>query len=141
MVHWLLGWIGFLTAATSQSWLLWKNETFFIGSGHVPLCGWLITMIKKKLLIWVFYFKINFLIYYIVLICRWINSTQKFKLLGEVIKYNLYYSLTQLLEWKLFELETYTDPHYLVLNFYQINKNDEIWTRDHLVIKALIPCQ
>jgi hypothetical protein len=28
-----------------------------------------------------------------------------------------------------------------VLNFYQINKDDEIRTRDHLVIKALIPCQ
>jgi hypothetical protein len=28
-----------------------------------------------------------------------------------------------------------------MLNFYQINKNDEIRTRDHVVIKALIPCQ
>jgi hypothetical protein len=28
-----------------------------------------------------------------------------------------------------------------VLNFYQINKDDEIRTRDHLVIKALIPYQ
>jgi hypothetical protein len=28
-----------------------------------------------------------------------------------------------------------------VLNFYQINGDDEIRTRDHLVIKALIPCQ
>jgi hypothetical protein len=28
-----------------------------------------------------------------------------------------------------------------VLNFYQINENGEIRTRDRLVIKALIPCQ
>jgi len=40
-----------------------------------------------------------------------------------------------------FELETCTDPHYLELNFYQINGDDEIRTRDRLVIKALIPCQ
>jgi hypothetical protein len=38
-------------------------------------------------------------------------------------------------------LETCTDPHYLVLNFYQINEDGEIRTRDRLVIKALIPCQ
>ena len=31
--------------------------------------------------------------------------------------------------------------HYLVLNFYQINKDSEIQIFDHLVIKALIPCQ
>jgi len=34
-----------------------------------------------------------------------------------------------------------TDSHYLVFNFYQINGDDEIRTRDRLVIKALIPCQ
>ena len=28
-----------------------------------------------------------------------------------------------------------------MLNFYQINENGEIRTRNHLVIKALIPCQ
>jgi hypothetical protein len=28
-----------------------------------------------------------------------------------------------------------------VLNFYKINGDGEIRTRDHLVIKALIPCQ
>jgi hypothetical protein len=28
-----------------------------------------------------------------------------------------------------------------VFNFYQINKDGEIRTRDRLVIKALIPCQ
>jgi hypothetical protein len=28
-----------------------------------------------------------------------------------------------------------------VLNFYQINRDGEIRTRDRLVIKALIPCQ
>jgi hypothetical protein len=68
------------------------------------------------------------------------NSTQKFKLLGEVPKYDLYYSPTHYLKWKPFELETCTDPYYLVLNFYQINEDDEIRTRDRLVIKALIPC-
>jgi len=31
--------------------------------------------------------------------------------------------------------------HYLVLNFYQINRDDEIRTRDRLVIKTLIQCQ
>jgi hypothetical protein len=45
------------------------DETFSIGPGHVPLCGWLITMIKKNVDL-VFYFKINFLTYYIVLICQ-----------------------------------------------------------------------
>jgi hypothetical protein len=29
--------------------------------------------------------------------------------------------------------------HYIVLNFYQINRDDEIQTCDHLVTKALIP--
>ena len=38
-------------------------------------------------------------------------------------------------------LETRTDSHYFVLNFYQINRDGEIRTRDRLVIKALIPCQ
>jgi hypothetical protein len=73
--------------------------------------------------------------------CQRTISIQKFKLLGEAPKYDLYYSLTHLLKWKPFGLETCTCPHYLVLNFYQINENDEIWTRDFLVIKALIPCQ
>jgi len=40
-----------------------------------------------------------------------------------------------------FGLETCIDLHYLVLNFYQNNKDGEIRTRDCLVIKALIPCQ
>jgi hypothetical protein len=73
--------------------------------------------------------------------CQRIISTQKLKLLGEVSVYDLYYSLTHPLKWKSFGLETCIDPHYLVLNFYQINGDDEIRTRDHLVIKALIPCQ
>jgi hypothetical protein len=73
--------------------------------------------------------------------CQRTISIQKFKLLGEASKYDLYYSLTHLLKWKPFGFETCTCPHYLVLNFYQINENDEIWTRDRLVIKALIPCQ
>ena len=73
--------------------------------------------------------------------CQKINSTQKLKLLDEVLGYDLYYSLTPPLKWKPFGLETCTDPLYLVLNFYQINGNGEIQTRDNLVIKALIPCQ
>jgi hypothetical protein len=68
-------------------------------------------------------------------------STQKFKLLDEALRYDLYYSLTHPLKWKLFGLETCTDPHYIVLNFYQINEDGEIRTRDRLVIKTLIPCQ
>ena len=39
------------------------------------------------------------------------------------------------------QAKTCTGSHYIVLNFYQINKDGEIRTRDHLVIKALIPCQ
>ena len=73
--------------------------------------------------------------------CQRTISTQKLKLLGEVPGYDLYYSLTHLLKWKPFGLETCTGPHYLVLNFYQINGDGEIRTRDHLVIKVLIPCQ
>jgi len=41
----------------------------------------------------------------------------------------------------IFGLETWTGSHYLVLNFYQINEDCEIRTRDRLIIKALIPCQ
>jgi hypothetical protein len=73
--------------------------------------------------------------------CQRINSTQKLKLLGEILKYDLYYSLTHPLKWKSFGLETCIDSYYFVLNFYQINGNDEIQTHDRLVIKALIPCQ
>ena len=73
--------------------------------------------------------------------CQRTISTQKLKLLGEVLGYDLYYSLTHPFKWKPFGLETCTGPHYLVLNFYQINRDGEIRTRDRLVIKALIPCQ
>ena len=73
--------------------------------------------------------------------CQRINSIQKFKLLGEVSGYDLCYYLTHLLKWKPFRLETCTDPHYFVFNFYQINRNDDIRTRDLLVIKVLISCQ
>ena len=38
-----------------------------------------------------------------------------------------------------FGLETYTYLYYLVLNFYQINRNYEIRTHNRLVIKTLIP--
>jgi len=41
---------------------------------------------------------------------------------------------------KLIGFETCTDLHYLVLNFYQINRGDEIRTRNYLVIKTLISC-
>ena len=32
--------------------------------------------------------------------------------------------------------ETCTNPHYFILNFYQISRNDEIRTCDRLVIKV-----
>ena len=54
--------------------------------------------------------------------CQRTISTQQLKLLGKVPG-------------------TCTGLHYLVLNFYQINGDGEIRTRDRLVIKALIPCQ
>ena len=41
----------------------------------------------------------------------------------------------------LFEIETCTDLCYFVVNFYQINKDCEIRTRDHLVINVIISCQ
>ena len=55
--------------------------------------------------------------------CQRTISIQKLKLLGEI------------------GLETCTGSHYLMLNFYEINRDDEIRTHDRLVIKALIPCQ
>ena len=73
--------------------------------------------------------------------CQKTISTQKIKLLGEVSEYDLYYFLKHPLKWKPFELEICTGPHYLVFNFYQINKDSEIRTHDCLVIKVLIPCQ
>jgi len=39
----------------------------------------------------------------------------------------------------LFEVETFISSYYFVLNFYQINDDGKIRTRDNLVIKALIP--
>ena len=36
-------------------------------------------------------------------------------------------------KWKFFELETCTNSRYFLLNFYQINKDDEIRTHDHLI--------
>jgi hypothetical protein len=74
-------------------------------------------------------------------LCQIIISTQKLKLLGKASRYDLYYSLTHLLKWKPFWLETCTSPDYLVFNFYQINRDDEILIRDRLVIKALISYQ
>jgi len=44
-------------------------------------------------------------------------------------------------KWKPFELETRTCTYYFVLNFFHINEDGEIRTRDRLVVKALIPCQ
>jgi hypothetical protein len=60
--------------------------------------------------------------------------------IGEVSEHDLYYSLTHILKWKPFDLETCTDSLYLVLNFYQINEEGKIRTRDCLVIKILISC-
>jgi len=37
--------------------------------------------------------------------------------------------------------DTCLSAHYLVLNFYQINRDGEIRTRDRLIIKVMIPCQ
>jgi len=39
---------------------------------------------------------------------------------------------------KTFGLEIYLRLHHLILKFYQIIRNDEIRTRDRLVIKTLI---
>jgi hypothetical protein len=63
------------------------------------------------------------------------------KLLGEVFRYNLYYFLTHSFKWKPFRLETCIDSYYLLLNFYQINRDGEIRTRDRLVIKTMIQYQ
>jgi len=52
---------------------------------------------------------------------------------------DIYYSLTHLFKWKLYRLEIYKGQHYLVLNFYQINEDDEIRSRNCLVIENLIP--
>jgi len=57
------------------------------------------------------------------------------------LTWSLTSGLLELVERKLFGLETCIDSHYLMLNFYQINMNGKIRTRDRLVIKALIPCQ
>jgi hypothetical protein len=70
-----------------------------------------------------------------------INSIQKLKLLGDIPRYDLYYSLTYSLKWKPFVFKTCTSLHYLVLNFYQINEDGEIQSYDRLVIKALISYQ
>ena len=59
-------------------------------------------------------------------------------MLDEVLRYDLFYYSIHLFEWKLFELETHIDSHYFIFNFYQINRDDEIQTRDHLIIKVLI---
>jgi len=72
-------------------------------------------------------------------ICQKTISIQKLELLGNVQKYNLYYFLIHPLKWKLYGFENYTGTYYLMLNFYQINRDCEIRTRDCLVIKALIP--
>ena len=61
-------------------------------------------------------------------------------MLGKILRYDLYYSLTHLLKCKSFGLETCTSSQYLVLKFYQINVNDVIRTRDRLIFKALISC-
>ena len=40
-----------------------------------------------------------------------------------------------------FTFEIYTNLYYFMFNFYQINKNGKIWTRNRFVIKTLIPYQ
>jgi hypothetical protein len=55
------------------------------------------------------------------------------QLLGEILKYYLYYFLIYF-----FLLETCISLYYLVLNFYQINEDCEIQTHDRLIIKILI---
>ena len=67
------------------------------------------------------------------------NLIQNFKLLDELVRYSLYYFLTHFFKQKLFRFETCIDSYYIVLNFYQINKDSEIQTCDRLVIKALLP--
>jgi ribosomal protein L10 len=79
----------------------------------------------------------DYLVIKTLTLCQKTNSTQKLKLLGGVLRYDLYYSLTYFFKWKSFELETCTNSHYLLFDFYQINKNGKIRTRDHLVIKKL----
>ena len=61
-------------------------------------------------------------------------------MLGEVSRYDLYYYLIHSLKLKFFWLKTCMCLYYLILNFYQINENDDIRIRDHLVIKAVTPC-
>jgi hypothetical protein len=73
--------------------------------------------------------------------CQRTISTQKLKLLSEFSGYDLYCSLTHPLKWKPFRFETCINSFYLMLNFYQKNRDDEIRTRNHLVIKTLIPYQ
>jgi len=65
----------------------------------------------------------------------------KLKLLDDISGCDLYYILTHSLKWKPFDLETCICLYYLMLNFYQINKDSEIQTQDHLIIKTLISCQ
>ena len=64
------------------------------------------------------------LIYNISKLCH-IKLKNQFNLKIDSI-YDLYHSLVHLLKKMLFALETYTDRYYLVLNFYQINKSNEI---------------
>jgi len=70
----------------------------------------------------------------------YIKLKNQFNLKIDLI-YDLYHSLIHLLEKKLFVLETCTDRYYLVLNFYQINRSNEIRTLNHLITKILISYQ
>jgi len=76
-------------------------------------------------------------------LCSSVKTTDEKILLVSLLVFTdfLVVFLTHPLKWKPFGLETCTSPHHIMLNFYQINGDGEIWTRDHLVIKALIPCQ
>ena len=55
--------------------------------------------------------------------CKRTNLTRKFKLLGEILRCDLYYFLTHPFKWKFFGFETYKNSSYFMFNFYQINMN------------------
>jgi hypothetical protein len=71
---------------------------------------------------WVFLFLTIIIIYSNLEIYGRIKIYSQYMLLGEILRYDLYYSLPHHLKWKSFGPETYTDSHYLMINFYQINE-------------------
>ena len=59
------------------------------------------------------------------------------KMMKTVLKNMINIILMYFLNKSFSEIEIYTNLHYFVFSFYQINKNNEIWTRDRLIIKIL----